>query len=61
MRKFWDLLEESVIVRGIIALSFTACVIYLAVTGKEVPEWLYGFVGLILGFFFNTVSRRASK
>jgi len=51
--KFWSLLEKSVIVSGLIALGVLGSIIYLAVTGQEIPELLGNAALIIVGFFFG--------
>ena len=46
------------IVRAIIAIALVATAIYLAIVDRQVPDWLYGFVGLAMGFFFQGVTTR---
>lgn len=52
MDKLYDLFKSSMILRGIIALTFTGTVCYMYLTGMEVPEGLQLVVGIIIGFFF---------
>ena len=54
MQKFWDLLQESVIVQAVITLLVVGAVIYLSVTGQEVPELLSNITGLVVGFYFGS-------
>jgi len=54
MRTFWDLLQESVIVQAVITLLVVGAVIYLSVTGQEVPELLSNITGLVVGFYFGS-------
>jgi len=51
--RFWQLLEKSVIVSGLIALGVLGSIIYLAVTGQEIPELLGNAALIIVGFFFG--------
>jgi len=51
---FVELWESSAIIQGTMALAATGAIIYLAVTGREVPEVLAGIVGIIVGFYFGT-------
>lgn len=53
MRRFWDLVKQSVIVQGLVTLAFTGTVCYLYVTGQEIPESLIYFVSGVMGFFFG--------
>lgn len=54
MDKLFDLLRESVLVQGLLALSVIGVVLYLAVQGKEIPRDLWGLTALILGFYFGS-------
>ena len=54
MNRFWDLLEKSTIVSGMIALGVTGSIIFLAVTGQEIPELLGNAALIIIGFFFGS-------
>lgn len=48
MSKFWQLLEQSVIVQGLLTLTFGIAVVYLYIVGKDVPtELLNAFWALI--------------
>ena len=60
MPKFWELLEQSVLVSGIIALSCIGAVVYLSVTGKPVPDILVNIAMIVVGFFFGGKVQRAS-
>jgi len=53
MSKFWELLEESVLVSGIIALSCIGAVVYLSITGKPIPDILVNISMAVIGFFFG--------
>jgi len=59
MTKFWELFEQSVIIQGILAISFSGAIIYLYCTGKEVPQELVALVSLILGYFFGAKTTHA--
>jgi len=54
MRKFWDLVKESVIVQGIITLGLVGTTCYLWVTGQPVPDDLWTALSIVLGFFFGS-------
>jgi len=65
MDKFWELLEESVILQGIITLVVVGTYAYLLITVQPVPETLTNLLGLIMGFFFGgkmaVAVRKASR
>ena len=56
MAKFWELLEESVLMQGIMTLGLLGTIIYLVVQGKPVPDILTNGFLLILGFYFGSKS-----
>jgi len=53
MYRFWDLLEKSTLVSGIIAVGVVAAIIYLACTGQVIPDILGNSALIIIGFFFG--------
>ncbi len=53
MSKFWELLEDSVLFQGILLLLVFGTVCWLVVEGREVPKEMWGFAGVIVGFFFG--------
>lgn len=53
MQKFWELIEESVVFQGILLLLVFGTICYLVVTIQEVPKEMWGFAGVIVGFFFG--------
>ena len=61
MSKFWELLEESVLVSGVIALSCIGAVVYLSVTGKPVPDILVNISMVVVGFFFGGKVQQAQN
>jgi len=54
---FWELLKESVIIQGVMALSIVGAVIYMVVTKQEIPSILLEVLYLILGFYFGSKTR----
>lgn len=52
--KLLDLFASSAIIQGTMALGALGAVIYLAVTGQDVPEVLVGVLMAIVGFYFGT-------
>lgn len=59
MNRFWDMLEASIIVQGVVTVGLIGSMIYLWVTGRAVPNELYVFGSLVLGFWFGTKSQFA--
>lgn len=59
MNKFWQLLEESVLVQALITLIMVTAVTYMYVTGQPVPDALVNFVALILGYYFGSKTQQA--
>lgn len=53
MTKFWELLEESVLVSGIIALALIGSVCYLSIAQQPIPELLNNACMVVVGFFFG--------
>ena len=61
MRKFWELMEKSIIIQGIVTVIIVCTVCYLVCTGKEVPNELWAWGGIILGGLFGLKAALASK
>jgi len=57
VKKFWDLLERSVILQGTLTLVFAGVVVYLIVVGRDVPEIVGYALSTILGFYFGSKSQ----
>lgn len=53
MKKFWDLVKQSVIVQGVVTIAFVGTVCYLYAMGKEVPSTLIQFTAVVVGYFFG--------
>jgi len=60
MNRFWDLLEKSTLVSGFIAVSFTAAIVYLSITGRPIPDLLGNAALIIVGFFFGAKSNQSA-
>jgi len=54
MSKFWQLLEQSVIVQALVTLSLVSAVVFLTVTGQEVPDALLNLTLIALGYYFGS-------
>jgi len=54
MSKFWDLVERSIVFQGLITIALIAVVIYLTVTGQEVPDLIEALTLLVVGFYFGS-------
>jgi hypothetical protein len=54
--KLLDLLESSVIFQGTLVLLVFGGIIYLIITSQTVPDTLWDFGLIILGFFFGSKS-----
>lgn len=61
MHKFWQLLAESVIIRGMLALLFSATVCVMYLRGQDVPEALVNAIMLILGSLFQAAVAASVK
>ncbi len=53
MDKFLGLVEESVIFQGLLLMMVFGTICYLVVTAQEVPKEMWGFGGVVIGFFFG--------
>jgi len=60
MKRFWDLLERSIIVQGLVTLAVTvvACVLWL--NGSGVPDTLQVVLGAVYGFWFGTYTQKTT-
>lgn len=54
MERFWDLLERSVIIQGMLTLLFAATVCALVLMSRPISGELWGALGVILGFWFGS-------
>ena len=61
MAKFWELLEESVIIQGLMTVGLWGIAGYLLVVGKPIPEILQAGCLTILGFWFGTKTQHAAN
>jgi FtsH-binding integral membrane protein len=60
MEKFAELLEESVIVSGLIALMCIGSVCGLAVMSRPIPDVLINIAMIVVGFFFGGKVQQAN-
>jgi hypothetical protein len=51
--KFLELLQESVIVQGILTLAVVGVWLYMVVAQQPIPSGLDNLVGLCVGFYFG--------
>lgn len=56
MEKFWDLLQESVIVQSLVSLILVLTLCFMFVTGREIPQLLTNITLLVFGFWFGSKS-----
>lgn len=61
MNRFFDLLQQSVIVSGVLAVSVWGAIIYLAIAGQPIPDILYFGGAAIIGFFFGSKTGKESE
>ena len=54
MDRFWDLLERSVIVQGVITLCLVITVCVMVGLSKAIPADLWTALALVLGFWFGS-------
>ena len=59
MSKFWDLFAESIIVQSFITALLVTGVLFMWVTGREVPPDLVSATMLVLGFWFGSKTQHA--
>ena len=59
MKRFWDLLAESVIIQGLLTLGVLGLIAYLLIVRQEVPSELWAILSLIVGFFFGSKVKRS--
>jgi len=53
MKKFWELFQESTIIRGTIALALTVVCLVMFATQTPVPKELMAAWMLALGFYYG--------
>lgn len=56
--KFWDLLEQSVILQGTITILLILTTCFLWVTGRPVPGELWTANTFVLAFFFGAKAQQ---
>ena len=56
---FWELLRESALMQGILALLLTVAILVLFFLGQPIPSELWGIVGLVYGYYFGSDKRAA--
>jgi len=61
MSKFWQLLEESVIVQALVTLALTGSVVYLTVSGQAVPDSLLNLTLVALGYYFGSKTQLSAS
>lgn len=61
MNRFWDLLANSTITQTVLSTVLVGAVVYLAVTGQDVPEILSALAGTAVGFFFGAKTTQAAQ
>jgi hypothetical protein len=49
-----ELLRESVLVQAILALLLAGSIVFLVVTGQEIPEILLSAFWVVLGYYFGS-------
>lgn len=61
MDKFWELMEKNVLVSSLLAAGLVGSVIYLAVSGQEIPEIISALAGTVVGYFFGAKVQQATN
>jgi hypothetical protein len=56
--KFWELLQESVIVQSSVTLVLIGTLCFMFATGKPVPDLLAQVTLLVIGFWFGSKSQQ---
>lgn len=59
--KLIELWKDSTIIQGTIALATVGVVLYLSIAGKPVPDFLYGLIGTIVGYYFGSKSNQQTR
>lgn len=60
MNRFFDLLEQSTLISGIIALGLVGTSCYLAITGQPIPDMLAAATMAVVGFFFGAKTEKSA-
>lgn len=60
MVKFWELMERSVIIQGVITICLIGVVIYQSVIGVEVSDLIASLTLLVVGFYFGSKVENAT-
>lgn len=58
MARFYDLLEKSTILQGLVTVGVVGVICYKVACGSTVPPEFYAFGGLILGYFFGSKTQQ---
>lgn len=58
---FWKAFEESLIIQGILTLALTGAIIYMAVAGREIPDFLSVAFGTVIGYFFANKTHKVEQ
>ena len=58
MKKFWELLEKSVLIQSAITLVIVATYCYLIIEQRVIATQFEVIVFAVLGFWFGSISER---
>lgn len=58
MDKFWDLLQTSTLVQGLVTITFVWACVYMACTGRPIPAEMWTATMVALGFYFGSKSQQ---
>lgn len=61
MDKFWELLERSTLISGVIAVGMIGTACYCVVSRTPVPDYFTLPLGVIIGYFFSAKASNAYK
>ncbi len=53
MDRIIEMWVESSLIQGILALMVMTAIIYMAVTGQQIPDVLGNIAALVVGFYFG--------
>ena len=54
MSKFWELLEESVIVQSLVTLIVVCVIAYMVIAQQSMPGEMWSLAMLVLGYWFGS-------
>ena len=61
MERFWELLEESVILQATLTIIMAVLIAVLVLTGREIPDIVSTSFAVVLGFYFGAKTEQKAK